>query len=155
MIDLKNLETLMDPELKLGETSFRINKMPAMKGWRVLLGIRKAVGDEMRPEELSPDLLRIAMALPTPYVLQLQDEMFAYVDFWNDKTTPQKVKDAEDMAFDGLEPGAVMEVLVRSLCVNFSPSFRGIIEQISRALAGKPGTSRKSPKGSTRTSQRR
>ncbi|MDE2848206.1 MAG: hypothetical protein OXO51_16005 [Gemmatimonadota bacterium] len=149
MIDLKNLDALMDSEVRIGETDkaegtvFYFNKMPAMKGWSTLLGIREAVSAQMKPEELSPDLLRIAMALPTTYVLKLQETMFQYVEFSNASTTPQQLKGAEDMAFDGLEPGAVMEILVRSLCVNFSPSFREIIDQISRVIKQASRTPRK------------
>jgi len=149
MIDMNNLEGLMDPEVRIGETDqaegtvFYFNKMPAMKGWTTLLGIREAVGAQMKPEELNPDILRIVMALPTVYVLKLQETMFQYVDFSSASTSPQQLKGAEDMAFDGLEPGAIMEILVRSLCVNFSPSFREIIEQISRVLKQASPTPRK------------
>jgi len=148
MIDLKDIESLAEPEITLKDTNFRMNKMPAMKGHRTLVLIREEVGKLLKPEAVEPipDLARITMTIPSLFVFQLQDTMFEYVEFWNAKTTPQKVKDAEDMAFDGLEPGCVSEILIRSLVVNFTPSFRGIIDQISRALALRT-TPRKPPKG--------
>ena len=147
MIDPKNLEALTDPEVTIGQTDFDFEKMPAMKGFDTLMEIREEVGKQMRPEEINPDIIRIVLSLPVSYILKLRSVMFAYVYFRSASTDRQQVKGAEDMAFDGLEPGAVTEVLLRSLCVNFYPSFRGIIEQISRVFFQKAPTRRKKQGG--------
>ena len=122
-IDLKKASTELD--FQIGKTSFTITKMGAMSAWRLLEQIREKLGqtelDSYTGE--SQGFLQTVIGLDSSFVDRIREELFGYVYFTNDSArTQQKVVGAEDMAFMGLEPSAIYEVLLRSLAVNFMPS---------------------------------
>ena len=62
---------------------------------------------------------------------QVGRKVFEKVSFANARiTTPQQLAGTEDTAFDGLEPVAVYEVLLRALAVNFTASFRALVSKL-------------------------
>ncbi len=146
MIDLNNIEDLQATEKEIDGTTFTFGKLTAMKGWEWVLLVREEVG-KVVPAGLPPlmALDKAILLLPTPFVLRLQGAMFEKVEFANARTTLQQLQGAEDTAFADSNPGAVFEVLIRSLAVNFSDSFREIIDQIFTTREKAP-TRRKSPK---------
>lgn len=128
MADLGALKNLDAGKVKLGKVTFTFSKMPALEGWRVLDKIRNAMAET----QIDPDqnealtILRAILALDSAFVEQLRVDMFVWIEFSSPQTTPQTLLGAEDMAFAELEPSDVYEVLLRSLAVNFTASFRSL-----------------------------
>ena len=131
VLDASSLESVNTPECQIGETHFLIDKLPAMQAWRVLERIRHELAKTevtIPTNGQNPDaLLRSVLSLDPAFVEGLRRDIFAHVRFTNARAqTPQQLASAEDMAFDGLEPVAIYEVMLRALAVNFMPSFREI-----------------------------
>ena len=150
MFDIDNPGELLEAECQIGDTRFHLDKMGAMEAWRVLEVIRKEASNvaglpitdlmtQLRGATMD-DAIRIGakvalavIGLPVPFVEGLRKTLFKHVRFTgNGAQTPQMLMGAEDMAFNGLEPVAIYEVLVRSLAVNFTPSFAGLAGQICK-----------------------
>ena len=137
MIDLSNPDALLETEFGIEETRFVIGKMKAMEGFACLERIREQVGQSLGLEVSTAStpaaLLRIVLSLPTTFVEKLRVQLFKHVRYQNaHAVTLAPLTGNEDSAFDALEPSAIYEVLARSLAVNFTPSFRGIVETISK-----------------------
>ena len=148
MLDLSNPESLSEPQFQIGDTRFSVKKMPAMEAWAVLEKIRAQTGAAMdlsTPEGgIEHTFLRIIVSLRVDFVNSLRMELFRHVSYTNASTSLVPVAGNEDNAFDGLEPIAVYEVLVRCLAVNFTGSFRAISEAISK-LPSPPSTTSPPP----------
>ena len=139
-------EALLATEFAIGETRFRIAKLAAIPAWRLLERIRAEVGRTLQGLDM-PEAgegksaamvaaLSAVLALPEPFVESLRVTLFKHVQYSNRHVGQLSPLDgSEDSAFDGLEPVAVYEVLVRSLAVNFSPSFRGLFALTSFGAA--------------------
>ena len=128
-----------EPEAKIEGTRFLFGKLPAMKGFDVLEQIRVEVGNKADAEMTASidGLLKVLLSLSRGFVEALRLDMFKVVRFANGRAkTPQVLAGAEDMAFDGLDPVAVYEVLGRSLAVNFTASFR----RLASSLGADPAT---------------
>ena len=157
MFDIDNPGGLLEAECEIGDTRFMLDKMGAMEAWRVLEVIRKEISNvaglpitdlmtQLRGADMD-DAIRIGakvamavMGLPVPFVEGLRKTLFKHVRFTgNGAKTPQVLAGAEDMAFNGLEPVAIYEVLVRSLAVNFSPSFAGGLPDLISRVAPRSG----------------
>lgn len=153
-----HVESLTAPSVELSgdgnhKTTFHFEKMSALKAWPIALHIRAEVGncvDEVAFQAIAGEarttiqeryrrvmgaLLKTIMTLPTAFIQQLQSEMFQYVYYANASTnnTKQVLYQVEDAAFEGLDAFCVGEVLMRSIAVNFTSSFRRITDLISEA----------------------
>ena len=122
-----------------GETRFAIGKMKASKGWDVLEEIREAanqpIADNAAIGGARDAMEAIVMALPRPFTRRLRDTMFAHVTFTNRvAVSGLPLAGAEETAFDAIdaEPVAIYEIFLRSLAVNFTPSFVELLEKIFR-----------------------
>ena len=139
MFELKDIENLLDHETKIGDTTFLIDKMPSVKGWVTLLSIRQEVGKTVGAElpagnqdAVLKALFGVFLQLPTDYIIKLQAILFDYVRFKNGSALDfQILRGAEEMAFQNLEPINIGEVIVRSLAINFTNSFRDLAGRIS------------------------
>ena len=123
-----DLKALSKPAFTLGDRKFRIRKMGAMKAVEVSEAIRVELGKmQVQP---TPDMLsaffQAMLQFPKDFMAELRETLFATVTFSNDGRQWQPVADAEDMAFEGLEPHHVYEVMMRVLSVDFTESF-GVI----------------------------
>ena len=155
MIDLSNPDSFLEPECAIGGTHFAIRKMAAMEGWTLLERIREQVGKSLDMElpsvegdrdRVARTFLRTILTLPPSFTQWLRDQLFGHVQFTNSVArTPIALKGSEDTAFMDLEPSAVYEVMARSLAVNFTPSFRRIVETISTRLSQDGDTSPPKP----------
>ena len=141
--DLASLgDGLTDSEFSIGDTRFTIVKFGAMEAWRVLERIRK----ELAATDISIDgidggntLLRSVLALDPMFVERLRQDLFKAVQFRNARAqSPLALAGSEDMAFDGLEPVAIYEVILRSLAVNFTASFHALASRLGGE--GSPAT---------------
>ena len=148
MIDLSNPDSLLETEFSIEETRFVIGKMKAMEGFACLERIRVQLGQSSDwtglAEKVSEDkeiaskqrftaLMRSVLALPAMFIESLRVQLFKHIRFQNaHAVTLAPLIGNEDSAFDELEPSAIYEVLARSLAVNFTPSFRGVVETISK-----------------------
>ena len=139
--DDRALEGLTDTDIEIDGTRFFIAKLPAMAAFDLMETIRHELGrsqapaaPENAPDVLAPSLIRVVLSLDPAFVSQVRRKLFERVSFSNQRApTPQQLAGAEDMAFDGLEPVAVYEVLVRSLAVNFTPSLRALGSRLGGA----------------------
>lgn len=134
-LDFTNMEDLLKEQVSFtgkqdtGEpitTTYRFRTMGAVQGWDVMLRVREAVGQildtDVATMSQAEAILTAVFKLPTPFVRQLQTEMFMFVDFANEKVPHQRLGDAVEMGFEGQKPSVIAEVLGRSLAVNFSDS---------------------------------
>ena len=135
------LDGLTEPEVEMMGTRFFIAKLPAMAAFDLMELIRHELGKsqsvtlpEGAPDVLVSGLIRMVMSLDPAFVSGVRRKLFEHVSFSNQRVpTPQQLAGAEDMAFDGLEPVAVYEVLVRCLAVNFTPSLRALGSRLGDA----------------------
>lgn len=134
-----NFDGLSESQVTLGETTFYFDKIPAKPAAPIFRRIiselkhfdREATEavtslDLENKEELRKQgavLMRQIINLRPEFIDWLETKMFQHVRFSNQRTTPQQLAGAEDMAFGGLNVYDLHEVLVRSLAVNFLESF--------------------------------
>ena len=113
---------LTKTEFEIGGTRFAVAKLPAMAGFDLLEAIRHELGKSqalsLPTEVLKEDdrsiatFLKIVLSLDPAFVRQVRQKLFEKVAFSNTQVpTPQQLAGAEEMAFDGLEPIAIYEVL--------------------------------------------
>lgn len=126
------LEGYDDPETTIGEVRFIFDRMGAMEGWRVLESIRTEMATTELPSgaDAGESFIRMVMALSPAFIDRLRQTMFAHVRFSRSTNTLLRLAGGEDMAFEGLEPIAIYEVLLRSLAVNFTPSWRDLASRL-------------------------
>lgn len=129
------LKTSLTVEGSNGETTFSLGKMPATTGWDVLEEIREASTAPLKFDEADPrDMFQaVVLSLPKPFTRRLRDKMFAYVTFQNRmQQTPEVLAGHEEEAFDaiGAEPIEIYDLFIRSLAVNFTPSFLAMLDKI-------------------------
>ena len=128
---------LSKPEAVIGPTTFSFRKLPSMAAWRLMEEIRVAVAGRLSSmtaeDALEPgvEIIKAVIGQPPEVVDSIRKQIFQVVYFQNGAAvTPQVLVGAEDMAFDGLEPVAVYEVLVRGLAVNFTASFAAVASRL-------------------------
>lgn len=124
-----------------GETEFTLAKMPATKGWDVLEEIRSASGSASNGPAgggIEAEIKNLVAALPKEFARALRNTMFQYVTFRNRMAvSPMNLAGNEEVAFDAIEaePLAIYEVFLRSLAVNFTPSFLELQDRISTFMS--------------------
>lgn len=133
MIDIATIPSLEEREFTIGGTKFAATRMGAMEGWRTLEMIRRALASSEVSGVGEASVLRAVLSLPVEFVDQVRKIMFRHVEFATADSTWQPLAGAEDMAFSGLEPLAVYEVLARALAVNFMPSYREAASRLGLA----------------------
>ena len=135
MVTLNGIgDQLTATEFEIDGTRFFIAKLPAMGAFALLEMIRHELGRApalSMPEATSGadtmSLLKIVLSLDPAFVRRVRSTLFEKVSFSNARAVdPQPLAGSEDMAFDGLEPVAVYETLLRCLAVNFTESLRAI-----------------------------
>ena len=135
---------LTKTEFEIGGTRFAVAKLPAMAGFDLLEAIRHELGKSqalsLPTEVLKEDdrsiatFLKIVLSLDPAFVRQVRQKLFEKVAFSNTQVpTPQQLAGAEEMAFDGLEPIAIYEVLLRSAAVNFTSSLDALVSRLKDA----------------------
>ena len=134
---LDKIEKLTAEEATIEGTTFYFGKIGAVKAWPIFLRVRAQISQilqlgritiNVNDDQTLSSLVSVIIALPPEHLQALQDDLFPYVQFKNKHTnnSRQDVKETEDMAFDGLEPVDIGEVLARSLAVNFFKSMQRI-----------------------------
>lgn len=130
-MDIDSLaEDLTREEVVIGSTTFRISRMPPMRGYELLDDIRAMLGSQVvdalgtiSSQQSNMDTI-IASLLSLPHVQSdgIRKRLFEWVTFTRTPNVPsaQKLLGAEDMAFEGLDPGRVYEMMVRCFAVNFT-----------------------------------
>ena len=152
MVTQEDLKRLAEPRFTLGDRRFRIRKLGAMKAVEVSERIRVELGKmQVQP---TPDMLsaffQAALQFPLDFVKDLRATLFETVTFSSDGARWQSLAGAEDLAFEGLEPHHVYEVMLRVLAVDFTVSASAILRLW---LAGQPMNTPPSPQAtSTRSS---
>ena len=126
-----------DPELVIDGTRFVVGKLPAMAAFDLMEQIRRELGklsgvvaQGETGDAVVGNVLQLVLSLEPSFVAQVRRKLFEKVSFSNQHApAPQQLAGAEDMAFDGLEPVAVYEVLLRCLQVNFTASLRALVSR--------------------------
>ena len=139
-------------EIKLGDTTFFVDRLSAMAGWRLLMDI----ANELSKKELSvlEEILKddnislsdadvgvklitkgapVLLGLDADFVENVQGRLFEKVKFKNSVSIDaQKLKGAEDMAFSDLGALHVPQLLFKALTVNFLESFGDLLSLLSQ-----------------------
>ena len=142
MVSLSNIGgNLTDTEFEIGGTRFFISKLPAMAGFDLLEVIRHEIGKSgVLGKELSDTTaadtnamwLQMVLSLDPSFVAYVRKILFEKVAFSNRlAVNPLPLAGAEDMAFGGLEPVAIYEVLGRALAVNFTASLESAVSKFN------------------------
>ncbi len=145
MVSLNGLgEKLTDTQFEIGGTRFIISKLPAVAAFDLLEVIRHEVGKSASRNVLdSPSegsigaLLQMVLSLDPSFVAYIRKILFEKVSYSNRLAEdPQRLAGSEDMAFNGLEPVAIYEVLARALAVNFTESWQYAVSKFQNANLG-------------------
>ena len=144
-----------------GDTTFRIEKMPAMKGYRcfeniragltrleytpglvseILLGAVPAAEDALPADEDAGNagaeqmvqLVDAILQLDESFIERVRTDLFAFVKFQNAGAQYRVLLGNEDQAFR--DPLDVYDLLVRAFSINFTDSFRGLFSRIGGVL---------------------
>lgn len=142
-------------EVRIGETLFTFAKPLVLDGWGTIELLREGlshaadlpldvlldfddgetmtVGDQVKFTTL---MVGVLSKLPRRLVVELQQRLFDNVQFVSTKAgSVRKLLGNEGLAFEGLEPGHVYEVMVRSLAVGFTASLPVLASLFGRAQA--------------------
>ena len=132
-----------ETDFKLGDTTFYVRKLTAMRGHKVSEMIRAAVGVQTLrfggASDVPTLIAGIILSLNPVDVEAITKVMWERVEFKNGTAqTPLPLLGNEDMAFEHLEPVDVYEVIVRCLAVNFTASLEGILSRMPEGLLSSP-----------------
>ena len=134
-----DLEALLEPKVQIGDIHFVINKMKAMEAYDLMDDIRLQVAqsagmpmlgigdslDEQSSWILS--LIAMVMGFDKQFVERVRRRLFQRIEFLDPHSSSNRVLAGnEDIAFAGLEPLVVYELIVRSLAINFTASLRSL-----------------------------
>ena len=154
-MNISLLKNLTDPKFSLGNIKFQIIKLSPMAGFNLSEKIRFALTLAADSAEAIEDLpsmdrnipaqkkaeIRAAilfckaiLKLPPPTIEDFRNTLFENIEFTGGDVAQGwvKLKGMEDMAFT--EPLQIYEVLVRSLIVNFTGSFRELMQRFPAAM---------------------
>ena len=116
-------------------TRFRIQKLLPMEAYYVLEEFRVGLGPSLAKLDLKGDesesdlsaLAGVVGAIPHHTLESIRKRIFAQIFFTNNLAPKARpVHPDEGMAFRGLQPMAIYEVLIRGFAVNFIESFQGL-----------------------------
>lgn len=131
-----------DRTFEIDKVKFELQVIPPLAGWDICELFREAVG---RPEVLlsvtqdgkdGKDKIKRAIAglllcMSRQHVKALRDAIFEYVTFKRpEQPKPMTLAGVEDMAFEGMDPFAVYEVLGRAFHVNFTEYFNKMLGRL-------------------------
>ena len=123
--------------VKIGDTTFKINKLMVMDSLDVLEEIREGMGQrllELEHMSLQEAIARAVIGAPRDLVARIRDRLFEEVTFKNQSAkTHVTLAGSEEMAFENLSAVDVYEVLVRCLAVNFFDSFQELISRLNQS----------------------
>ena len=123
--------------VKIGDTTFKINKLMVMDSLDVLEDIREGMGQRLLDLEnvsLQEAIVRAVIGAPRELVARIRDRLFEEVTFKNQSAkTHVTLAGSEEMAFENLSAVDVYEVLVRSLAVNFFDSFQELASRFTQS----------------------
>ena len=123
------VEQMTKTDFTIGSTHFAVTKMPAFESYAMSESIREALGKITGQEQAVfqenqwGSIVQMFLSLPASFVEGVRRELFQYVYYLRPDSMlqPAPIGDV-NVAFDGLEPMAIYEVLVRCLAINFTAS---------------------------------
>jgi len=140
MIELGNIKDFKQAEFTIKDVKFRVDKMNAMAGFKVLESIRHEIATTKstdKPlnikdkENIASDAIKSVLSLNPEFIDDLRLKLFKNTKFkGNGAQSYMDLLDAEDMAFQNLEPVAIYEVIARALAVNFIGSFTALMSKL-------------------------
>ena len=137
-IDLQGIaKSWEQTQVEIRGTNFEIRQMLAMDAFEVLERIRESLAGGMLQTSATGDstemvgrLISSVLSIPRESLAPIRDDMFRNVRFTNRTAkTPMIVHGNEGMAFNGLLPVHIYELLARALCVNFTESVAEILRR--------------------------
>ena len=152
-MDISLLNGLTNPEFSLGGVKFQIIKLSPMSGFNLSEKIRFALAssadavdigdnainndkDGQNQLELAAAVLfcKAVLKLHPATIEEFRNTLFESVEFSGGDISQgwMKLKGMEDMAFKN--PFHIYEVLVRSLVVNFTGSFKELMQKFPAAM---------------------
>ena len=147
MVSLSNIKReLTDTEFEIGGTRFVISKLSAVAGFDLLEMIRHKIGkSDVLGKEISDTTaadtnamwLQMVLSLDPSFVAYVRKILFERVAFSNRLAVDALLlAGSEDIAFGGLEPVAIYEVLVRALAVKFTASLESVVSKFQNVSLG-------------------
>ena len=151
-MDISLLKGLTNSEFSLGDVKFQIIKLSPMSGFKLSEKIRFALAssadavdignnttkdkDGQNQSELAAAVLfcKAILKLPPSTIEDFRNVLFENIEFTGGDVSQGwvKLRGMEDMAFKN--PFHVYEVLVRSLVVNFTGSFKELMQRFPAAM---------------------
>ena len=128
MFSDEKIKSFTKEEVKLGDVTFRFDKMNAMKGFKTFELIRKELSNTLSNVQTDTDdkglgveFIKAILGLDVEFMDTLRETMFTHVKFkGNGAQNYVDLKGSEDMAFQQLSPASIYEVYLRALAVNFT-----------------------------------
>lgn len=133
-------------QVKKGNVTFQIERLTPMEGYELLDKLRNMIGEVVAQSwEQSPQAFIISALsrLPHENLEYVRKELFERIQFSRPDTAmqPRPLAGSEDIAFEGLDPGTVYEMVVRAFAVNFTD----ILQRVQSALEAAEKSSKQSP----------
>ena len=129
---IKGIKGLNNKEFTMEGVKFQIEKLSPFEGFHLFEEIRHALftnADSSQADTESALLFYKAILTLEPAVIDgFRTKLFKNVEFRGNGVDSgwMSLTDAEDMAFDGMEPLHIYELFVRCLAVNFTGSFHAL-----------------------------
>ena len=134
--DVERLKQLAVTEFEIDEVRFRVQKLPAMRGFRMSEKIRTEMRNVIASLEpgMKVTVDELLLLLPDHFVdAQVRIPLFNETRFSLDHGKHwEKLSEAEDKAFQDLEVFHVYEVLVRAFAVSFFGSTGAVLSFMDR-----------------------
>ncbi|MEE9451373.1 MAG: hypothetical protein V3V61_01290 [Gammaproteobacteria bacterium] len=134
-----NIDEYKNSKVEIGKTTFVIDKLNANAGFKVLEILRVAIiasGESF--QTAGNDFMNMCkgvLGLPIDIVESVKTELFNNIRFFKEKNETKGKgiylqRQCYDMAFEGLEPIDMYDLLLRALVVNFFSSFQKLKSKI-------------------------
>jgi hypothetical protein len=130
-----NIDELQETTFDLGKITFKIEKLNALKGFKLFDKIRAEIGANVSSTfnpsnavELVTDFIRMLLSTPSDFILNIQPEFYPGIIFRREGDTGfQKLNiHNQDSAFFNFDTCDFYEFLARCFVVNFFSSFQKI-----------------------------
>ena len=137
----QKVEPLTTRTVTIGETTFTFKKMLPLDGFHLFEQVRVTAGNVGQALAMRAGIAwesagtvtigELIGAVPMDVFESIRRRLFREVTFTRPNIpTPRVLGDAEEAAFDGLEPTHIYEVFLRAFAVNFSPSYAALLSRL-------------------------
>ena len=131
----KHLKEWAEPNFRIGQVNFMVQKFLPRDGFRVLELLRTAIGPRLGQADSSlTGVVGALLSIPTSDMERLQDTLFQRVWFSSGGGDRANFGDNIDEGMQELEAMHLYEITGRCIVVNFSVSMEGALSHILSAI---------------------